>query len=78
MVHIQELYGRFTATAGKLVLINPYVCLFRPAFKSNNTGKFVNTNDHYNMKTIFDKTTREELISRINLLNDNSTPQWAK
>jgi hypothetical protein len=28
------------------------------------------------MKTIFDKTTREELINRINTLNENSTRQW--
>lgn len=30
------------------------------------------------MKTIFDKTTREELISRINTLNENSKAQWGK
>ncbi|PSL44698.1 uncharacterized protein DUF1569 [Chitinophaga niastensis] len=30
------------------------------------------------MKTIFDKTTREELIDRINQLNENSTAQWGK
>jgi Protein of unknown function (DUF1569) len=30
------------------------------------------------MKTIFDKTTREELISRINSLNENSSAQWGK
>ena len=30
------------------------------------------------MKTIFDKTTREELIDRIKTLNDNSTRQWGK
>jgi hypothetical protein len=30
------------------------------------------------MKTIFDKTTRDEIISRINSLNENSTPQWGK
>src|SRR5260370_17579850 len=30
------------------------------------------------MKTIFDKTTREELINRINTLNENSTAQWGK
>ena len=30
------------------------------------------------MKTIFDKTTREELINRINMLNENSTAQWGK
>jgi hypothetical protein len=30
------------------------------------------------MKTIFDKTTRDELITRINTLNDNSTAQWGK
>jgi len=30
------------------------------------------------MKTIFDKTTREELIHRINMLNENSTAQWGK
>lgn len=28
------------------------------------------------MKTIFDKQTRDELINRIHLLNENSTPQW--
>jgi hypothetical protein len=28
------------------------------------------------MKTVFDKPTGEELISRINTLNENSTPQW--
>jgi hypothetical protein len=30
------------------------------------------------MKTIFDKTTREELVARINSVNDNSTAQWGK
>lgn len=30
------------------------------------------------MKTIFDKTTREELISRIKTLNKNSQAQWGK
>src|SRR4051812_42550346 len=28
------------------------------------------------MKTIFDKTTRDELIARINTLNTDSKPQW--
>ncbi|MXV51088.1 DUF1569 domain-containing protein [Pedobacter sp. HMF7647] len=30
------------------------------------------------MKTIFDKTTRDELINRISSLNDNSKAQWGK
>ena len=30
------------------------------------------------MKTVFDKTTRDELINRINTLNENSTAQWGK
>jgi hypothetical protein len=30
------------------------------------------------MKTILDKTTRDELISRINTINNNSTSQWGK
>lgn len=30
------------------------------------------------MKTIFDLATREELIRRINLLNENSQAQWGK
>jgi Protein of unknown function (DUF1569) len=30
------------------------------------------------MKTIFDKETREELINRISLLNENNTAQWGK
>lgn len=30
------------------------------------------------MKTILDKTTRDELISRINTLNENSAAQWGK
>jgi hypothetical protein len=30
------------------------------------------------MKTIFDKTTRDELVSRIKTLNENSTAQWGK
>ena len=30
------------------------------------------------MKTIFDKTTRDELITRVNSLNENSTAQWGK
>ena len=30
------------------------------------------------MKTIFDQATRDELISRIQLLNENSTAQWGK
>lgn len=30
------------------------------------------------MKTVFDKVTREELISRINLVDENKTPEWGK
>jgi len=30
------------------------------------------------MKTVFDKATREELISRINSLNENSSAQWGR
>jgi len=30
------------------------------------------------MKTIFDKTSREELIGRINTLNENSVAEWGK
>src|ERR1700679_1723638 len=30
------------------------------------------------MKTIFDKTTEEELISRINSLSEDSKAQWGK
>ncbi|MEO5890522.1 MAG: DUF1569 domain-containing protein [Ferruginibacter sp.] len=30
------------------------------------------------MKTVFDKTTRDELISRIDALNENSAAQWGK
>ncbi len=30
------------------------------------------------MKTVFDETTRDELINRINTLNENSTAQWGK
>lgn|ERR1035438_5670561 len=30
------------------------------------------------MKSIFDNTTRDELITRINSLNENSTAQWGK
>jgi len=30
------------------------------------------------MKSVFDKTTREELIRRIDTLGDNSTAQWGK
>ena len=30
------------------------------------------------MKSIFDKTTRDQLINRINALNENSTAQWGK
>jgi len=30
------------------------------------------------MKTIFDKTTRDELIIRINTLNENRTTQWGR
>lgn len=30
------------------------------------------------MKTILDKATREEVIRRINSLNDNSTAEWGK
>lgn len=30
------------------------------------------------MKTIFDKTSRDGLIARINKLQENSTPQWGK
>jgi len=30
------------------------------------------------MKTIFDKSTRDELIKRINTLNENSMAQWGR
>ena len=30
------------------------------------------------MKTVFDKSTRDELIGRINLLNENNTAAWGK
>jgi hypothetical protein len=30
------------------------------------------------MKSVFDKTTRDELINRIHSLNENSTAQWGK
>jgi hypothetical protein len=30
------------------------------------------------MKTVFDKTTRDQLISRINALDENSVAQWGK
>lgn len=30
------------------------------------------------MKTVFDKATREELVNRINTLNENSKPEWGK
>ncbi len=30
------------------------------------------------MKTVYDKTTRDELINRINSLNENNTAQWGK
>jgi len=30
------------------------------------------------MKSVFDKTTRDELISRINSLNENNIAQWGK
>jgi len=30
------------------------------------------------MKTLFDKKTREEVIARINTLNENSSPKWGK
>lgn len=30
------------------------------------------------MKTIFDKSTREELINRINTINANNKAQWGK
>ena len=30
------------------------------------------------MRSVFDKTTRDELINRINSLNENSTAQWGK
>ena len=30
------------------------------------------------MKSIFDKATRDEIINRIYLLNENSTAQWGK
>jgi hypothetical protein len=30
------------------------------------------------MKTVFDKTTRDELINRIHSLNENGTAQWGK
>lgn len=30
------------------------------------------------MKTVFDKSTRDELISRINLLHEDSKSQWGK
>jgi len=30
------------------------------------------------MKTVLDKTTRQELVNRINMLNENSAAQWGK
>ncbi|MBD1383672.1 DUF1569 domain-containing protein [Mucilaginibacter rigui] len=30
------------------------------------------------MKTIFDKITRDELINRINMLNEDKSPEWGK
>jgi hypothetical protein len=30
------------------------------------------------MRSVFDKTTRDELINRINSLNENCTAQWGK
>jgi hypothetical protein len=30
------------------------------------------------MKTIFDKPTRDEIINRVNALNENSAAQWGK
>ncbi len=30
------------------------------------------------MKTVFDKTTRDELISRINMLDEHKAAQWGK
>src|ERR1700712_1627836 len=30
------------------------------------------------MKTIFDQSTRDEIINRINALNENSSAQWGK
>jgi len=30
------------------------------------------------MKTVFDKATRDELVTRINSLNEHSVPQWGK
>ena len=30
------------------------------------------------MKSLFDKTTRDEIITRINSLNENSTARWGK
>lgn len=30
------------------------------------------------MKTVYDKSTRDELIARINSLNENSTAMWGK
>jgi hypothetical protein len=30
------------------------------------------------MKSVFEKATRDELINRINLLDENSTAQWGK
>ncbi len=30
------------------------------------------------MKTIFDKLTRDELINRINTVNESSTAKWGK
>lgn len=30
------------------------------------------------MKSVFDKITRDELITRINSLDENSTAQWGK
>ena len=30
------------------------------------------------MKTIFDKTTRDEIINRIHSVNENSAAQWGK
>ena len=37
-----------------------------------------NNAQNNNMKSVFDRPTRDELKSRINSLTENSTPQWGK
>lgn len=55
----------------------PVFCRFHTQLCTGRINTFEIPNC-YSMKSIFDTTTRNELIQRINTLNENSQPLWGK